>query len=704
MAQTQKAKAQHSGDKKQENGKAASMIFSIRNKIILCFLVPILFMIIIGLTAYYKAADGMSDKFMTSTRQTLQMAVEYVDVSCSFIESEGMKYAFNENLVKYARGTDQSDIAAQAEKITSIRADLMSTQMSNPFVANIHIVTKKGINLFTTKSTDNKDGYFEEYKETVSDGRGIKKWIDSHEELDTYLELNGTTDSYIMAYEMMLQSNNACVVIDVKTSAIEDFLKQLDLGDGSIVGFVTEGGREVIWENIPEGGSSILTPGEKVFYGQDFFAEIGGAEELQGSDEVDYAGEKYLFMYSISDKTGAAVCALVPAAVVTGQAREIGVITIGLVILACLVAVFTGIVIVAGIQGNMNRIAKKFGEVAKGDLTVQVTAKGRDEFRGLAGSATNMIRNTKSLVHRVGTATTQLEASAGEVEKVSGVINDYSRDITQAITDINEGMSRQSRHAQECVEKTDSLSREIQNVSLVVSRVESLVGETEEMINRGMEIVQVLGERADATTKITEEVGGSINSLRQQSETIDSFVGMIAEISRQTNLLSLNASIEAARAGEAGKGFAVVAEEIRKLADDSANAAGEIRSNVEHIREQTFASVDSANKANEMVSRQAQAVEQAVSLFHQMQERMNELVQGLKEIVAGTVKADKERDEAMSAVKNISDIIEETAGSAETVSDVANKLLQNVENLNRTADALGQNMSELKNEISVFRI
>ena len=113
------------------------------------------------------------------------------------------------------------------------------------------------------------------------------------------------------------------------------------------------------------------------------------------------------------------------------------------------------------------------------------------------------------------------------------------------------------------------------------------------MINKGMEIVQVLGDRAGETTQMTVKVSESIESLRKESEIINSFVATITEITEQTNLLSLNASIEAARAGEAGRGFAVVAEEIRKLADDSAKAAGEIRNNVANITAQTQNSVES---------------------------------------------------------------------------------------------------------------
>jgi len=219
-----------------------------------------------------------------------------------------------------------------------------------------------------------------------------------------------------------------------------------------------------------------------------------------------------------------------------------------------------------------------------------------------------------------------------------------------------------------------------------------------------MEYVQLLSERAHTTTEITSEVGSSIESLKKEYEIINSFVETITSISEQTNLLSLNASIEAARAGDAGRGFAVVAEEIRKLADDSARAAGEIQRNVSHIMGQTESSVQNAHQAQKMVDLQGEAVEQVIKVFGDMRKQMSTLAEGLREIVTSMERADIERGDTVQGVQNISNIIEETADRAEKVKDIAGRLLTNVENLNSTADVLGDNMQELKSEISVFKI
>ena len=699
------AEKKQKAPKQKKSGKSSKLL-SIRNKIVVCFLVPIVFMVIIGVSAYQKSAEGLSEKFTDSTLQTMRMATENLNMSCDFIRSEGLKYAYDDDLRKYFLGMFEDNPVDKLNFLTSTKSNLLSVQTSNPFISHMHIIPKKGVNLLSTKLSSGVDGFLDEYKEDVASGEGrrsIPQWIDSHPVLDE--KVTETEKDYIMAFEMMSQSNNACVVIDIKPSAITDFMEEIDIGDGSIIGFVTPGGRELVVENVEEGKESVLPEEGNVFSGQEYYtAVMDEAVADAGTAEVDFQGEKYLFIYSHSADIGFTTCALVPMRVVTSQATEIRNMTIGLVILACVIVVIVGIFITAGIENNMRRISRKFGDVAKGDLTVTVSAKGHDEFQDLAGSATNMITNTKKLVNQVSNATGELEVSAQNVGQASELIHEYSQDITRAIGEINEGMEEQSRHAQECVEKTDILSNEIREVSHVVERVEKLVGETEGMINKGMEIVQVLGDRAGETTQMTVKVSESIESLRKESEIINSFVATITEITEQTNLLSLNASIEAARAGEAGRGFAVVAEEIRKLADDSAKAAGEIRNNVANITAQTQNSVESASQAKAMVELQTKAVEEVIAVFREMQERMGQLIEGLKDIVVSTEKADGERSAAVAAVKNISDIIEETAGSAETVNDVANKLLNHVEKLSTTASVLDENMEGLKNEISVFKI
>ena len=683
-----------------ENKKG--VLFSIRAKIFLCFLVPILFLILVGVFSYKKAAAGMYDTFRDSNEQTINMANQYIDVSNSFIEAEALKYAFQSDLGKYMIGLYETDSTRKKSVINSVGSSIRASQAGNEFISNIHIVTIEDIQMLSTRAGGNVMGIYKEYKDEMlgysDNGKKLPEWVDYHKTLDETLGLKQS--DYIMAYQTTPQSGKGFIVIDVKASAIQQFLDSLDMGDGSIIGFVTQSGREIISEKLPDGQESTRADGETVFYGQDFFNNI---EDQQTTKEVSINGKSYLFFYSRMERTNAAVCALVPMEIVNGQADDIRNVTIAVVLIACVVAVLIGIIISTGIQKNMKRISGRLEEVAEGNLTTKVSVKGHDEFNNLAVVANHMINNNKKLVQKVSGATDTLESSAQEVRQASNVMKDYSVNIIQAIDEINDGITKQSEHAEECVRKTDTLSEEIQNVSSIAGQVEGLVSEAENMINHGMQMVQTLGERATKTTDVTIKVETSIEELKKESEIINEFVETITDISEQTNLLSLNASIEAARAGEAGRGFAVVAEEIRKLADHSAEAAGEIQNNVTHITDQTVNSVENAKQARDMVALQTEAVQEVVGVFDDMNQCMQKLFDALKEIVSSTEQADKEREDTLAAVKNISDIIAETAEGTKLVQSVAAKLQENVDTMNQTAQSLGDNMNDLKSEISVFK-
>ena len=689
----------------RKNGKSKKTgIFGLRNKIYLCFLVPIVFMIVVGMVSYRYAEDGLSQKYMESTQQTANMATDYMDVSCSGVKSAARQYAYDADLEKYFLGLPGQSAMDKTNFYTDTRVKLMASQTADSFINDIYVITMPGNNCLTTRTLDKKDGFYKdllaEIQEMSSDSNTIKKWISHHDTIDETYGVNSS--SYFLSFAAQSSQKMGYVVVDVSSSAVRDLLSGMDLGDGSIIGFVTDDGKEIACTRDEEDKAVFFD--EEVFTGQDFYAQSAGSEELSGNLEIKYNDKQYLYIYSRSEETGVMFCSLIPSSVVTGQAEKIKNITIAFVIIACIISLLIGSVIAHGILKNMKRISKSLNKVTQGDLTVQVSAGGHDEFQSLARTATNMVLNNKKLVQKLAGTTVQLEASSDDVHNVSNSINEYSSDITKAIDEISIGMTKQSEHAGECVVKTNELSEKMKAISDMVEKAEQLSDKTEKMIRQGTEIVETLSARARETSEITSKVGESIELLKKESETINGFAQTINEISAQTNLLSLNASIEAARAGEAGRGFSVVAEEIRKLADDSGVAAGEIKNKVENIASQTMATVENANKAEGMVAHQQEAVAQVTTVFQEMNNQMQELFENLKEIGDCTASADVERNETLDAVENISAIIQQTASSSSLVRDLASELLNSVEKLSQTAEVLDDNMNGLKTEINAFTI
>lgn len=671
--------------------------FGIGKQIMVCFLVPIVFVVAVGIQAYRSAAQGMRSKYEQSTLEALKMTVEYVDLGSEFIASEGLKYAFNTNLTNYYMGLYKDDPISRRDVLDDANNNLRTAQVANAFINNIHVITKQGMTILTTKtgsSTATPDGF---YKEFVADmeaiyGEGqIPRWIDSHPLLDE--KLNLVPEETLFSYSCQASSNTAYVVIDMRKQAVLDLLQKLNLGEGNIVGMVTAGGKECI-ANSSE---------QVLFTGLPCYAECAASEELEGIREITYQGADYLFLYSRNAEGNFIICALTPMSTVIKQAESIRVVTVVMVILACLAAVFVGILISSKMGRSMKKIMGSMSCVADGDLTVNVKNKGRDEFSLMTGSMNHMVVNTRSLVKKVADSTRLLGETTHSVTEAAGVINEYSENITGAIGEIHTGMNVQAENAQECLRKTDSLSDKIQLISNKVTEIEKLVQATGDRINEGIKTMSILGDRAGQTTVKTDKVGESIMLLQEQFGQIQSFVETINEISEETNLLSLNASIEAARAGESGRGFAVVADQIRKLAEGSAKASAEIQKTVNGIQGQAQISVDDAREAREMVELQTQAVKEIQVVFAGMQQDMSGVIGQMQEITESTEQADAERGATLQAIENISAVIEETAAAAAVVNDTAENLLNHAGLLKSHADVLDGNMKNLEEEIRSFK-
>ena len=682
------------GNDKSTKVPGSSSIFSIKYKLWGGFIVSTIFMIIIGMVSYQKAANGMVLNFNKATMQTVGTMNEYIDMRYEYVQAEALKFAFDSNVQKYCIPGLEKDASALHTARAALESNILDSLSANTFISDIHIVTQSnGELMLSTYNGAVTPGIYDQILDPMA-GETLPRWVDEHKELDNAIGLN--SDTYFMACQMDTQDMDGGVIVDSEGSALKGFLEEYDFGSGSIVGIVSPTGNEII------NSDSEITG--QVFYGQSFYNEINREEKPYGLSRVSYNNEDYVFFYGCGKKGDVTICVLVPLKVVTSQADSIRVLSIFLVVVASLIVGIIGLVLAGSIQKNMKKIVSKLGLVAEGDLTVEVNVKSKDEFKVLATATTDMIQKNRKLVNQVTVATGQLENSTNEVKDAFGLINQYSEDVSMAIADINNGMEQQSEHAQICVERTETLSDEMAQVVEITRNVENLVGDTKDMLEKAKNIIYNLGVSADNSSNMTNQVGKSIVSLADGSAVINDFIETISDISEQTNLLSLNASIEAARAGEAGRGFAVVSDEIRKLADSSAEAAGEIRNKVDFIISQTNESAAFAKEAESMAKLQHEAVDEVIQVFETIGTSMTTLVDGLVKIIDSTERVSREKDETLEAVNMISRIISETAQRTEHVNNTMVSMNEKVLNLSEAADSLDHNMTELKTEISSFKI
>jgi aerotaxis receptor len=314
--------------------------------------------------------------------------------------------------------------------------------------------------------------------------------------------------------------------------------------------------------------------------------------------------------------------------------------------------------------------------IAAGDLTRTLPPPGQDEIGEVLAGVTRMRNNLHGLV-------AALQQGVGKLTQAAEILDRDARLGAQATAEQSTAAS--------------SMAAAVEELSVSIDHVEESAGETRQIAEssgrssaEGAEVIRKAGDEVGHLAEAVNESANTIRDLEAMSEKISSIVGVIGDIADQTNLLALNAAIEAARAGEQGRGFAVVADEVRKLAERTSNATGEITQTISQIQNGT-------QRAVQQMDASLGQVEQSVALAHQA----GNAVGGIESASLNALRATDEialaLKEQSAAAREIARSVESIAQGTEASSALSAKTAELARGLNDLA-------GELKVQTSRFRV
>lgn len=618
---------------------------SIQVKLIGAFMIPVILFVIIGFMIYSKCSTTLNSTYEASANTSVGTLEEYLGLGFENIELMATRLSINSAITSYYTG---SEVKSES-MLMDTKVALSNESTADKFIDHIIVCAKSGT-ACSEKGAIRGDVYnafveSEEGKNVESEIGMGSMWISSHPAID---EVTGyDSDEYALSLVTVLKNNSnksvGYIIIDVKTSFIQDILDNAQISDNSIKGFVLEDGSQVL-----SGDSDIK------FTDTDFYQEALAGENLQGSKEVSYEGADYLFTYSRIEGTNMLVCAMVPQKEIMAGAQAILRYTLIAVAICAVIAIVVGSVLASGISKAIRKVNRVLKKTSDGDLTGQISMKRKDEFNVLSSSITNMIGSMKDLILKMTNVSGHVSDSAVQVGTNSEVLLEVTKNITEAVDYINSGISQQAQDTESCLEQMNGLAERINVVHENTDEISEIAQEAQGAIENGMVIVANLGEKVQGTTEVTETIIREIRELNKESIAINSIIGTINEIAEQTNLLSLNASIEAARAGEAGRGFAVVSEEIRKLAEQSGNAGNQIGEIINHIQERLAATIETAGLAGESVAFQTEALNNTVDVFKNISQQVSKLAEDVEKITQSVGGIEQAKEDTMNAIESIS--------------------------------------------------
>ena len=668
----------------------------IRFKLIFAFLIPVIFIIALGVVSYQKATTQIIATYRDSVDQTVSMMNQYLTLSFDTVQSSYKSYMNDDTLKKYLNGMYDNDASASFNTPNTYEDDFIKAVTTDALISNIYVLSDKEKTISTTKTAETGllSAYLESAQGQILSADKAKYYLFGNQsELDA--KLGTDASKYSVRLARYFSNAPAMLVIDFKPSVLENTLSSLDGGEGSLVGFVTCDGTEYL--------SSLSAPTEdSAFVGKDYVSEAFASEEASGFSYVE--DDNYLFLYSKIGSRNAMICALIPQANIIGQTAEIKNISMILVIAASIVAILLGSVLAGQYGGSIYYFIRRLKKVSAGDLTIEVHSKRHDEFQLLAEGICDMINHMKLLVSGLKDVNEELSRAANDMSAASQHFLTTSQDIQSQVGEMRQGIEKLDEGSEDCMQQMDSLSDTIGSVSSHSDQISELATGTASAIHTGIESVEHLKENTSSTIQITSNIVDTIGKLTEKSKAIGSITEAINEIAEQTNLLSLNASIEAARAGEAGRGFAVVAQEIQKLADQSLHSSGEISRIIEEIETTTEEATQVARQAESVVDDQNRAVNSTTDSFRQIDNKVEGLLKSLQQINDSVADMENQRNTTLSAISGISAVSAETAAGSSNVATAAEKQLAAIQELDKATSALAARSEELTTLLSRFQV
>lgn len=672
----------------------------IRGKLIVSFIIPVLFIVLLGVSSYLTSSSEMVAKYESSTLSNVTTMGKYFELAFQTMSSKGLQLNADTEVKDYFSGSMKADLGAENTLFRGVGKTILSTSASDTSISGVYVFSdygqvitsmQKTVPTFFTDFANSAEG------KAFTESKSQQFWLGSHEFLDEKLGLS--KDNYAISLIQSLTNRGnrpiGYIVIDVDADMVKEMLEDVDLGKKAAIGFITGDGREIFTGE----GSNKIQLGKEDFYQKSY----EGSKE-SGYEYVKYKGKSYLYTYAKVYGGNTMICSLIPNSEILSQMQSLLYLTFALVAVASIIAIAIGTYLAAGIGSSIRRSNEVLKEAAGGNLTATLEIRRKDEFHVLGKGITGMIQGMKTLIGDVGKVSTTVNESATRVKENTGILLQATRDISGAVTEIEQGIAEQAKDSESCMLQMEGLSEKMNHVVEDTGRIEENARHTQEILHRGEEIVHLLGGKVADTTKITKTAIKKMEELDKKSKSIGAIIGAINDIAEQTNLLSLNASIEAARAGVAGRGFAVVADEIRKLAEQSAQAASQVAQIIREIQEQTQSTVLTVKDADTIASAQEEALHQTVDVFMQVNTQVEELAKRLGSIASEMAQMENLKGETLDAIQSISATAQEAAAASGELGATAEDQLLAVEALNQAATMLESEAVLLEDTLSVFRV
>ncbi len=356
------------------------------------------------------------------------------------------------------------------------------------------------------------------------------------------------------------------------------------------------------------------------------------------------------------------------------------------------------------VHAPLRRIKVGIEAASEGDLSATITQKANDELGILARRINKMTAKMSELIGKTQNLIVIIGQSNIDLLKNSNNCTNLMQDMTVRSTAMSSNAINQaaltSQSQQAINEMSAAVQQLAQNAQEVTSSALTATNKAEDgqkQVGKAIQQIEVISHTVNTSATIVEGLGN-------KSQEVGQIVDLITSIADQTNLLALNAAIEAARAGEQGRGFAVVAEEVRKLAEESGEAAKRIARLINEVQFESTRAVAAMHDGTREVDQGTHIIASAGDAFKQIIHSFSTVNQQIQEMSAASQEMAASAETALYSIQQTHIAAEQNSADAQKVKDVAAEQMAGLREVAASVDHMTEMIEELQVSIAYFTV